>query len=501
MLTFYRQLNAYMNTYNSTKSTAKTISIKQKYSDNYSYYVDDNGLLKGEWGGFKELETKGPNGEMVYELYYTREFEEHYLFKNSSCFSGAVYSCWIVINEYGYFYNKFSCQKYDIVEDIGNGYYRCEKNGKHGIINNDEQEILHVCYSQIWKISNRPVFLVRCETGLFVFNVQENKESKVYVDIDVLNSQYLGFIENDGYGLMNYCGDVVIQPKFERRVAYNDDGTQLQIDYYGEKFGIVVKNDLFYGKISPKDYDYCFKMNFYDFNDTSFYITKKGGKYGILNYRFDCVIDPSLDSIPLIKTYDNHVNTPLSRYYIIGKQGCYYKLFSLKEKTCIIDGCSSMDYCLASEYGFFNRKSFKKHFNYNFVEFCKNGHYGVIAYNGIIICHDDYDSVELFHGCFLVSKNHLFGLLSESGDVIKSCDNDEIRFELGYVVFIKEGKETKKTLRELQAIPKETELHFGYEPQHYSEYAGSYAQDEMGYSDEDIDTIFDGDPSAYWNID
>ena len=35
----------------------------------------------------------------------------------------------------------------------------------------------------------------------------------------------------------------------------------------------------------------------------------------------------------------------------------------------------------------------------------------------------------------------------------------------------------------------------------YGKYAGSYAQDEMGYSDDDIDTIFDGDPSAYWNID
>ena len=30
---------------------------------------------------------------------------------------------------------------------------------------------------------------------------------------------------------------------------------------------------------------------------------------------------------------------------------------------------------------------------------------------------------------------------------------------------------------------------------------GSYAREEMGYSDDDIDTIFDGDPSAYWNID
>ncbi len=35
----------------------------------------------------------------------------------------------------------------------------------------------------------------------------------------------------------------------------------------------------------------------------------------------------------------------------------------------------------------------------------------------------------------------------------------------------------------------------------YDEYSGSYAQDEMGYSDDDIDTIFEGDPSEYWNID
>ena len=33
------------------------------------------------------------------------------------------------------------------------------------------------------------------------------------------------------------------------------------------------------------------------------------------------------------------------------------------------------------------------------------------------------------------------------------------------------------------------------------EYAGTYAHDVEGFSDDDIDTIFDGDPDAYWNID
>lgn len=40
-----------------------------------------------------------------------------------------------------------------------------------------------------------------------------------------------------------------------------------------------------------------------------------------------------------------------------------------------------------------------------------------------------------------------------------------------------------------------------YEEPTYDRYNGSYAQDEMGYRDDDIDTIFDGDPDAYWNID
>lgn len=40
-----------------------------------------------------------------------------------------------------------------------------------------------------------------------------------------------------------------------------------------------------------------------------------------------------------------------------------------------------------------------------------------------------------------------------------------------------------------------------FDNDHYDDYEGSYAQDVMGYSDEFIDDVFDGDPEAYWNID
>lgn len=35
----------------------------------------------------------------------------------------------------------------------------------------------------------------------------------------------------------------------------------------------------------------------------------------------------------------------------------------------------------------------------------------------------------------------------------------------------------------------------------YFEYAGTYAQDMEGLSDEFIDSALDGEPEAYWNID
>ena len=35
----------------------------------------------------------------------------------------------------------------------------------------------------------------------------------------------------------------------------------------------------------------------------------------------------------------------------------------------------------------------------------------------------------------------------------------------------------------------------------YDDYNGTYVQDVMGWSDQDIDDALDGEPDAYWNID
>lgn len=55
-------------------------------------------------------------------------------------------------------------------------------------------------------------------------------------------------------------------------------------------------------------------------------------------------------------------------------------------------------------------------------------------------------------------------------------------------------KEFEQGLRNYQSLKE-------YRESTYEEFNGSYAQDVMGYSDQDINDAFDGDPDAYWNID
>ncbi len=53
------------------------------------------------------------------------------------------------------------------------------------------------------------------------------------------------------------------------------------------------------------------------------------------------------------------------------------------------------------------------------------------------------------------------------------------------------------------ALPAQLRSHRSknYYRKHYEQYKGTYAQDVAGYSDEEINDVFDGCPDAYWNID
>ena len=74
---------------------------------------------------------------------------------------------------------------------------------------------------------------------------------------------------------------------------------------------------------------------------------------------------------------------------------------------------------------------------------------------------------------------------------------------------VEKGKVTSRVIFEDLMVkePSEPSCEFGGDDfqddygTHYGEFAGSYAQDVMGYSDDVINDAFEGDPDAYWNID
>ena len=123
---------------------------------------------------------------------------------------------------------------------------------------------------------------------------------------------------------------------------------------------------------------------------------------------------------------------------------------------------------------------------------------GYVSISGNIINTGEYDNVTKTRYNYIVTKNGKIGALNGEGISIAPCIYDKIVSNRhGELIGSLDGKEVV-----LNPIPNiEDDDDYEYERPTFGRYAGSYAQDEAGYSDDDIDTIFDGDPSAYWNID
>jgi len=142
--------------------------------------------------------------------------------------------------------------------------------------------------------------------------------------------------------------------------------------------------------------------------------------------------------------------------------------------------------------------------------------WGVVDVNGReIVPFGTYDWMDGFdHGYARVKLGHSptinenkWGIINSEGDEVLPVVYSNIwNFydKNRYTVRIeKDGVGKDFTLRQ-KPIQSLQNSDCGYRDDygtHYGEYAGSYAQNVMGYSDDVINDAFEGDPDAYWNID
>lgn len=153
----------------------------------------------------------------------------------------------------------------------------------------------------------------------------------------------------------------------------------------------------------------------------------------------------------------------------------------------------------------------------SYLKAFKNGKCGLIYKNGNEIVAPIYD--DCFGSCWFMNNDekHKYivvtedckkGIINELGEIIADIKFDKIKFHY-------HDKHNPKDIQAIGWIGDEEFLLIDpcletniitrngkvYDIPTFERYGDSYAQNEMGFSDDDIDTIFEGDPSAYWNID
>lgn len=491
------------------------IKMERCYDDHLkSYCVDVNGLLKGEWDNFKEF--RGPNNEVVYEIDYNRVVK-----RSETDEYGVFFSHKVQINEFGYFYNIFSCKKYDLILNLPViDLYICEINGKLGLIDADENIILQTAYNDIcpffagvflesglqyyylseekyynssWKYKNSDniFFIVTTQSGKFLYNLSKKSSSNIYDDIFIYTESHPQIIYKSGekYGVIDIEGKVLLKPLFEFHKIFPSG---LYFKFQSSVFKVWEEDGLFFGEIPSTEYDVCFKVG-------SHFICKRGGKYGLISHNLILVSEPVLDEILFYQENKLSKGCLCNRYYsenakewvgvsfIIAKEGEKFKLFNLDTGHLILDNCERINY----KYSGKTEKT-------DVVEFLKGNIMGYVLWNEKIISTAEYEDINIVDGFIYVIKSDKYGVFSPSGMELFPCIYDSIHNSWrGEFTLIRDGEEVKIDLYS----KKRSICHSSYERPSYERFAGSYAQDEMGYSDDDIDTIFDGDPDAYWNID
>ena len=375
-----------------------------------------------------------------------------------------------------------------------------------------------ICKVHFSELEEMPLYIITCENGELLYNAKTGMRTPLYDSIFCKDNitgyykNYLVYEENKKFGILSPEGDIIVKAKFN---FYEVPNNRRHIEEYGQaffqeifqghKYSFYIYDSKFYGKIPIDKYETCIRM---EYGLNSYYIIKVGGKYGLLNHLREEIDLPLFDDI--FFAFDSifyfHNKRHLSETFLIGLRDGKYSLYSIKslydsqEATLIISECDYIE--IIEDENFLQTH----YYHYPYAHFRKNGIEGYVNEDGIVISPETFDEIKQIEASgvtyYLVYKDRKIGLLNSKKKILLPCIYDDIQHITYRTALVTEnGIEKEVEYDNMKRFQDDDYSDMPEESHHYSEYAGSYAQDVMGYSDEDIDTIFDGDPDAYWNID
>ena len=253
------------------------------------------------------------------------------------------------------------------------------------------------------------------------------------------NRLLVPFTNGDKIGFVDKEGAIVVKPQF----------TMYYGDCYDESDNIRVSVDCLYGFIRSGG-----KV-----------ATYKRPMYGLINYKGETIFEPSFYS--LIPAIGN------KNLYTVQNNHFEYAVLN-------IDGTEVVPFGKYSWIdGFDNGLARVRIGNVTNGQIQNGSKWGLINENGDEVLPLEYDNIWAFYGKRRVTTKVVKGNIAQN--VVLSeilCKDEAQEYDCSSNNYYDDDYGTS-----------------------YGEYAGTYAQDVEGYSDDVIDDAFDGDPDAYWNID
>lgn len=156
----------------------------------------------------------------------------------------------------------------------------------------------------------------------------------------------------------------------------------------------------------------------------------------------------------------------------------------------------------------------------------KNSEYGVITAEGVeIVPFGKYDYIGGFdrgvarvkigkESNSKIDNKNKWGIINEKGEEVLTPEVQQVWnfYGKGYatIIVVNDGVKTKLPFSYFMSNtdndddsycnPNDDDYDYDYR-ESYGDFAGTYAQDYMGFSDDTIYDAFDGEADAYWNID
>lgn len=285
---------------------------------------------------------------------------------------------------------------------VRKSYFTSYKDNKWGVIDSEGNNVIYPSYQEMIVIPNSKTGVFICtydinyETGEYKTKALNEKNEEIFTQYSkieaVQNMDTVGNLSYDQnvlkvqkdekYGLINFSGKEIIPADYEEITAISGIENSFKVKK-DEKYGIVDNE----GKIivEPKyvDIDILGKDN-----KSGFIVKDDTGKYGIIDYSNNEILEIKYDTIE--KVYGNDL-------YVVTENG-KQKLVNKENSDVLTSGFDSIKQILSNQE--------------NAVIFVKSNKYGVMNLSGEIVINAEYDDLkEAKTGIFIAKKSDKYGII------------------------------------------------------------------------------------------